>query len=752
MIMHFFYRIAGAVAVLLPTAFQIALPGRVLANDLWLVVVNETCGNANGSIQAVTSGTMIFPLTYAWSNGATTEIITGVPAGNYSVLVTDAMGTSLWEETDVFNVSFLTDIGGGDYGQPIDLLTGHNGLACPGQCNGSRSFPFVDGTGPYAITWTDPGISFLGSSNGFSAYTGFCHGVPYGYTVTDAYGCPGTGSFTDDLIEGTSEPFIISVEGACGGGANGAVVVDVNFGWFPASSLSVWQGGVDISSQVIFTYQGSGVYRISGFAAGPYEYQQDAGTASEPSECAVLLPFLIDDLGNSCGNVSGTLFLDHGQDCFQDVSDPGVAYRVLEIGPGAELAITNADGSYTRNLPLGAHTLAPQGSDLFPLCPAVSPAPFLLTGAVPLAVLDLADSSLVDLDIAAWLQAGPARPGFIHTVHAEVRNNSGQLSGPLDVTLIFDPTMNFVNAVPTPSNVVGNTITWSAMAPLSGYGVLHAQVDLQVPPNAGLVGTPIQHSLTVSQALPETNLSNNTIAWAGTITASFDPNDKVATTSSRTSSELYYIDQDEWIDYTIRFQNTGTDTAFTVTITDTLSPYLDMATYEQGLASHAFNVSFKPQRVVEWSFQDILLPDSNVNEARSHGLVSFRIRPSLPLSPGTSIENIANIYFDFNEPVITEPSVLVAEYSTNVQDLDMGELRLMPNPASDQLRLSDASLGSSILSWSVISVGGRILLGENRPLPATGIEIDNLPEGVYILRLSTSDQQFNIRFVKVTYP
>ena len=55
------------------------------------------------------------------------------------------------------------------------------------------------------------------------------------------------------------------------------------------------------------------------------------------------------------------------------------------------------------------------------------------------------------------------------------------------------------------------------------------------------------------------------------------------------------------------------------------------------------------------------------NEAASHGFVSSG--SSLCRSPpGTVIENIANIYFDFNDPVITEPSVLVAEFSTGVEE------------------------------------------------------------------------------------
>ena len=71
-----------------------------------------------------------------------------------------------------------------------------------------------------------------------------------------------------------------------------------------------------------------------------------------------------------------------------------------------------------------------------------------------------------------------------------------------------------------------------------------------------------------------------------TVVGSYDPNDKVASTSSGSSSTLYFIDEDEWIDYTIRFQNTGTAEAIDVVVTDTLPAEFDMSSFEQGAASH----------------------------------------------------------------------------------------------------------------------------------------------------------------------
>ncbi len=173
----------------------------------------------------------------------------------------------------------------------------------------------------------------------------------------------------------------------------------------------------------------------------------------------------------------------------------------------------------------------------------------------------------------------------------------------------------------------------------------------------GLLGYELVATASVSTANTDGNPANNSATNLRTITGAYDPNDKLACTSSG-STEVWDINDDEWIDYTIRFQNTGTDTAFHVVITDTLPPSLDPGSIIVGAASHTFTWELRDQGSLKFYFPNILLPDSNINEPRSHGFVGFRIRPRLPLLPGEEIINIANIYFDFNPPVITEPSIL----------------------------------------------------------------------------------------------
>ncbi len=151
--------------------------------------------------------------------------------------------------------------------------------------------------------------------------------------------------------------------------------------------------------------------------------------------------------------------------------------------------------------------------------------------------------------------------------------------------------------------------------------------------------------------LPENDDAANFETVCQFVTGSFDPNDKAVRPIGLTS--MHYIDDTDELEYVIRFQNTGTDTAFTVVIRDTISPFLDLATLVSGASSHSYTFTIYGQGIAEWTFSNILLPDSNINEPLSHGFVKYKIKQIPGNAQGTSITNSADIYFDFNEPVIT---------------------------------------------------------------------------------------------------
>ncbi|MBL0053951.1 MAG: T9SS type A sorting domain-containing protein [Bacteroidetes bacterium] len=60
---------------------------------------------------------------------------------------------------------------------------------------------------------------------------------------------------------------------------------------------------------------------------------------------------------------------------------------------------------------------------------------------------------------------------------------------------------------------------------------------------------------------------------------------------------------------------------------------------------------------MEFKFENILLPDSNIDEANSHGYLCYRIKPKTTLPPNDSLTNFASIYFDSNSPIRTNNAV-----------------------------------------------------------------------------------------------
>jgi len=152
---------------------------------------------------------------------------------------------------------------------------------------------------------------------------------------------------------------------------------------------------------------------------------------------------------------------------------------------------------------------------------------------------------------------------------------------------------------------------------------------------------------------------------------SYDPNDKTAIPTGW--GEEHFIPSDQDLEYKIRFQNTGTDTAFTVVIRDTIASELDMTTFNAGISSHAYNINIEDENILVFTFNNILLPDSTTNLVASNGFVEFSINQVEGNLPGTKIENTAAIYFDFNEAIITNTAFHTIEtpLAYNVEQVEL---------------------------------------------------------------------------------
>ncbi len=221
------------------------------------------------------------------------------------------------------------------------------------------------------------------------------------------------------------------------------------------------------------------------------------------------------------------------------------------------------------------------------------------------------------------------------------------------------------------------------------------------------------------------------------VTGSYDPNDKDAYPAGSGPEHVVYPGTP--LLYTIRFQNTGTDTAFTVVLRDTLSPHLDPATLRIESASHPCEV-FLYGDLVEITFHQILLPDSTINPEASQGFVSFSIDPRPDLPPGTVVENRAAIYFDYNEAVLTNTVSRKYDqlFTVKIDDPKDGRLsvKIYPNPFSEMTTLElpeSAPAGQYV--FELYDFTGRSLKTLSFDQSQLTIRREDLPEGVFGWRL-----------------
>ena len=276
--------------------------------------------------------------------------------------------------------------------------------------------------------------------------------------------------------------------------------------------------------------------------------------------------------------------------------------------------------------------------------------------------------------------------------------------------------------------ISGNTITWNLSSSATNF-TNYDVIQFSVP--GGLInGAQHFYTSTIAAAGSVTDCGtyNNDGSLLQILGNSYDPNDKNASTDYMNENyPLGYLDAfvDDALTYTIRFQNTGTAPAQNIYIIDTLSTLLDWTSFTLLEASHPMQVVNLGNGILRFEFDQIWLPETTSNEPESHGQLTYRVRELTNNAIMSTIENTAYIYFDWNDPIITNTTFHQNMWLDNLGEIEQ-ELKIYPNPAQTQIQF-DLQEPTNVL---IKNMSGQIIF--NAPI-TTGqsIDIQCFDSGIY---------------------
>ena len=341
--------------------------------------------------------------------------------------------------------------------------------------------------------------------------------------------------------------------------------------------------------------------------------------------------------------ISGKVFSDKNNNCqFDAGTDVLLSNIPVQVGSG--LDITDENGEYKFYYRDGTYPVSvtkPIYHD--ETCPF--PDSVTMVYSRGNTIQDFAFTPQPDkFDIKLSLSVSqPPRPGFPNIFRLTVKNIGSEPISTVPITFTFNPDHYLFIDAPG-GNHQNGIVTFDTPIPLSAC--ITFEIELEVLRTLPL-GT---EDVIIAEApyAQDVDQSNNKVVLERTVRGAYDPNDKTA----MPRDHIFPHTENE-IEYLIRFQNTGTDTAFTVRVVDTIASQFNLLTLEMIDASHDYELTIEENQEVVWLFEDILLVDSFRNEPLSHGYIHFSIKTDSTVADMDTIKNEAAIYFDFNEPIIT---------------------------------------------------------------------------------------------------
>jgi|JI61114C2RNA_FD_contig_71_1829646_length_2940_multi_2_in_0_out_0_1 hypothetical protein len=439
--------------------------------------------------------------------------------------------------------------------------------------------------------------------------------------------------------------------------------------------------------------------------------------------------------------IAGKVFKDNNQNCSQDFGEESLQGALVKLTPENVYAISDYNGRYY--FPVDSNTKI-HGVELqvpkyhVPTCDGFKATKHF--NKLTLAGLDFGimpngnhtDAEVSIQDFTGWR----ARQGFDEKYKlCAVNNGTVEITSGKLVLKTDERILNWVFSE-TPSVMKLNTYEWNLRNLKAGEKQC-IDIVATISMELALSSKVLFDAKVYTTDVQDEDLSDNQDLLTQTVVAGIDPNDK------KTQQDFWIAPLTPKLDYKIRFQNMGSDTAYDVYVTDTIDPnlYID----KEGVR---FEFSVEPKFTSEswilsngnyrykfaWRFNDIKLPDDKTNEPASHGFINYSLKVRPEAKVGTLLRNRAFIYFDFQEPILTNTAVNLISLNTGVKHVNaLNQLSIHPNPAKDLLNISNPF--EKEIRVSIINTLGQTVRSETIPADETlSIQTAGMAKGLYLIQ------------------
>jgi len=274
-------------------------------------IVQPYCGNGGlGCINLTIFGGTA-PYSPVWNTGQTTEDICNIPAGQYTVVITDA-NSCIWADVadlvtrPPLRVVSITKPTWAESGLPSSV-----DLKCYGDSNGVAVVTISGGKADYTYRWSDANNTIHTHSALIDTITGLRAGT-YNVTITDSSGC--TADTTVTLIQ--PPPVTIShgqVNERCFGDSTGSITLTLSGGVqspsTPSGYIAKWTYVTDTSRHIttldtFLTDVIAGVYAVVAYDSNVCSVR-DTIIITEPPQLQVVLTVIN---GTCSGSGNGSIY------------------------------------------------------------------------------------------------------------------------------------------------------------------------------------------------------------------------------------------------------------------------------------------------------------------------------------------------------------------------------------------------------------------------------------------------------------